>query len=212
MSPCCSHYNLLGHSDRLCLVQVEQEVVKGPEWRVKGGTSKRLNVASPSCLAMDSADAFVDRVELTYDIEVIGNAVISVDEVIGDVVDSASEALSVKVATTTSNGISPSVFVGEVVVSAGDATIADFPPLQSLVVRQKGRGRGNGKVINVKNKFKVVVGAEYEVIEDTRKPRPASLGVANLLQELKAKKVEKFKDMVPEAVDVRGNVLPITSQ
>ncbi|KAK8556070.1 hypothetical protein V6N13_070140 [Hibiscus sabdariffa] len=140
-------------------------------------------------IVKESADAIANHVELTSDIEVMGNVVASVNEVIGDVVDSVSEAPSVKVAATT-----------------------NFPPLQSPVVRQKGRGRRKGKMVNVKNKFEVLAGAEFEVLEDTKKPRIASLGVANLLQEMKAKKVEKIKNMVPEAIDVKGNALSLTSQ
>ncbi|KAK8648963.1 hypothetical protein V6N13_129705 [Hibiscus sabdariffa] len=73
-------------------------------------------------------------------------------------------------------------------------TIAD-----STIVVGKGKGRGRVNATS-KNKFDALAGVDSEIIDDSRKPRVASLGVATLLQEMKARKVEKVKAKVPEAV------------
>ncbi|KAK8692478.1 hypothetical protein V6N13_075937 [Hibiscus sabdariffa] len=108
-------------------------------------------------------------------------------------------------------GATPSETVGEITVLAEVEVLEDFPLLQNSEVRHRGRGRGRKTVAAVsKNKFEVLVGVD-EVIEEAKKPRTASLGVANLLHELKSKKVERIKTKVPEAKD-GGNSLSFPIQ
>ncbi|KAK8554199.1 hypothetical protein V6N12_031168 [Hibiscus sabdariffa] len=94
------------------------------------------------------------------------------------------------------------VVVGNVlipIVGLVNGNEEEFPPLHSSV--KKGEGKYRGRVnANSKNKFDVLARVDSEIIDDSRKPRATSLGVATLLQEIKARKVEKVKAKVPEAV------------
>ncbi|KAK8606481.1 hypothetical protein V6N13_030762 [Hibiscus sabdariffa] len=78
----------------------------------------------------------------------------------------------------------------------------DFPPLQSLKQRGKDKGGKRRKAatfVSSKNKFEVLNGVGSEASEELRKPRVASLCVATLLQEMKAK-----KSMSEKATDLPG--------
>ncbi|KAK9027930.1 hypothetical protein V6N11_067751 [Hibiscus sabdariffa] len=94
--------------------------------------------------------------------------------------------------------------VEEAIVLVGDVAVSteDFPPLQSPDM-VKGRGKGNkgsfATFVGSKNKFEVLAGADNE-IDEPRKPRNASLGVAALLQEIKVKKACKVKIKGSEAI------------
>ncbi|KAK8504917.1 hypothetical protein V6N12_033166 [Hibiscus sabdariffa] len=98
----------------------------------------------------------------------------------------------------------------EVVVSTEADVFEDFPPLQSLEVRHKRRGRERKTIAAIsKNKYEVLASIEPEVVEDIRKPRTVLVGVTNLLQELKANKVDKLKVKMPEAIGEWGNALSL---
>ncbi|KAK8604216.1 hypothetical protein V6N13_099165 [Hibiscus sabdariffa] len=92
-------------------------------------------------------------------------------------------------------------FVPPIGMSHGN--VEEFPPLHSPVKKGKSKGRGRGN-INSKNKFDVLSGVDSETIDDLRKPRAASLGVASLLQEMKARKIGKVKANVHGATGQGG--------
>ncbi|KAK8483911.1 hypothetical protein V6N12_075258 [Hibiscus sabdariffa] len=104
-------------------------------------------------------------------------------KVIGDVVEAAANAVADVVTVDMAN-----VTVGKVVIPSDG-----FPPLQSPNLR-KDRGKSGKHNVPVfassMNKFEVLNGIDKEGLEP-RKTRVSSLGVANLLQELKAKKSDK---------------------
>ncbi|KAK8996393.1 hypothetical protein V6N11_076629 [Hibiscus sabdariffa] len=74
----------------------------------------------------------------------------------------------------------------------GDPNLQEFPPLQAsnqLREKRKVKGKGVKTFVGSKNKFDMLSGLGNEVsLEMVRKPRAASQGVVNLLQELKLKK------------------------
>ncbi|KAL4279069.1 hypothetical protein GQ457_03G007180 [Hibiscus cannabinus] len=166
MPSSCSQCNTFGHSEKFCPLAQEKE--NDLEWRMKKD--------NPSTAGVDqviSEGAVLDQSE--------ANDVYMETE--GDVVvaDAVADVVTVNLANVT---------VGKVVIPSDG-----FPPLQSPNLR-KGRGKSgkhNAPVFaSSMNKFEVLNGIDKEGLEP-RKTRVASLGVANLLQELKAKKSDKVK-------------------
>ncbi|KAK9044599.1 hypothetical protein V6N11_058497 [Hibiscus sabdariffa] len=82
-----------------------------------------------------------------------------------------------------------------------DSNAQEFPSLQDSIQIKKVKGKGRkgdpskGSSAGSKNSFDVLNGLGYEAsqfIVQIRKPRAAAMGVANLLQEMKAKKKDKL--------------------
>ncbi|KAK9009798.1 hypothetical protein V6N11_036323 [Hibiscus sabdariffa] len=94
-----------------------------------------------------------------------------------------------------------------------DSNLGDFPPLQDSVMKKKGNEKGakgdksKGGFAGSKNRFDILNGVGSEgpkIVPEgmTRKPRAAVMGVANLLQEMKAKKKDNLEKIKGSCVDV----------
>ncbi|KAK8606885.1 hypothetical protein V6N13_052638 [Hibiscus sabdariffa] len=223
MPSCCSHCTLFGHSDSTCL-EVKGEPVrhvagsgKGPEWRVKSAlvaSSSAANVVTEVAMA-DSAikAAFDPVVEPVLAAEAIGGC-----EFPGDV----SDELAMMDATCISPGLQDYTVGGfevacnveeqDNLVQTGKVApqVDEFPPLQSHSLKKSKQRGGVGKpatLVGSKNKFEILNEITNEVVVVPRKPRVAYLGVANLWQELRTKKIDKINSKGSETSSSLGGAL-----
>ncbi|KAK8617551.1 hypothetical protein V6N13_080461 [Hibiscus sabdariffa] len=180
MPPCCSKCCMFGHSDSWCTERIGDKVpeqvtekppVSGFEWRVKSGkTGDKVpeQVTEKPPVGIGSVSG-------------AGSSSYGQEDVVGEVV-LVQEVCDEE----------PPVLVGSVAISN-----EEFPPLQShspTARSGKDRGRkGNAGFVGFKNKFEVLNNVDLKDPGVPRKPCVASLGVAALLNELKAKKVGKVK-------------------
>ncbi|KAK8585095.1 hypothetical protein V6N13_139034 [Hibiscus sabdariffa] len=181
MPSCCSHCKLFGHSDSTCL-EVKGESVrhvvgsrKGPEWRVKSAL-----VASSSVVVGAIDDS---AIKAAFD-PVVGSAPAA--EAIGG--DHTDVEFEVACNVEEQNNL---IQVQNEKVSL---QVDEFPPLQSPSLKKSKQRGGVEKPITIvgsKNKFEILNEITNEVVVEPRKPRVASLGVANLL-----KVVEKRDQLV----------------
>ncbi|KAK8481740.1 hypothetical protein V6N11_030329 [Hibiscus sabdariffa] len=171
MPSCCSHCKLFGHSDSTCL-EVKGESVrhvvgsrKGPEWRVKSAL-----VASSSVVVGAIDDS---AIKAAFD-PVVGSAPAA--EAIGG--DHTDVEFEVACNVEEQNNL---IQVQNEKVSL---QVDEFPPLQSPSLKKSKQRGGVEKPITIvgsKNKFEILNEITNEVVVEPRKPRVASLGVANLL-------------------------------
>ncbi|KAK9012151.1 hypothetical protein V6N11_040220 [Hibiscus sabdariffa] len=195
---CCSHCNFLGHSDTTCL-KVYGELVrhvaglgKGSKWRVKSALVASLIATVATEVATDD---YALQAALDLVVEPIPTIAIGGYELIGDVSDELATlgdaCICPVLQEVTSNVEENQVQIGNVALQ-----VDKFPPLQSPSLKKSKQRGGAGKtptLVGSKNKFEILNEITNEVSIESRKPRVASLGVANLLQELKTKKTDKIK-------------------
>ncbi|KAK8565455.1 hypothetical protein V6N12_059017 [Hibiscus sabdariffa] len=80
-------------------------------------------------------------------------------------------------------------------IAIEESNFQEFPPLQaSNQKKAKGKGEKNDSIIvGFANKFDLLAYSKLDnAVNSGRKPRVASLGVAQLLQEMKAKKKDQL--------------------
>ncbi|KAK8995735.1 hypothetical protein V6N11_075994 [Hibiscus sabdariffa] len=190
---------------------------KGPEWRVKSAlvaSSSAANVVTEVAMA-DSAikAAFDPVVEPVLAAEAIGGC-----EFPGDV----SDELAMMDATCISPGLQDYTVGGfevacnveeqDNLVQTGKVApqVDEFPPLQSHSLKKSKQRGGVGKpatLVGSKNKFEILNEITNEVVVVPRKPRVAYLGVANLWQELRTKKIDKINSKGSETSSSLGGAL-----
>ncbi|KAK8574744.1 hypothetical protein V6N12_062428 [Hibiscus sabdariffa] len=158
--------------------QPVKSVVTGLEWRVKSG----LNLSASEAGGLANVAG-----EVVVVVDAMGEIGSSVGLAGVEVVRSTSPVEAVVVALNDVRGEEEvASTLGENVAILTD----DFPPLESPDLT-RGRGRG-ATFVGSKNKFEVLAATNIEM-DEPRKPRNASLGVAALMQELKGKKAGKLK-------------------
>ncbi|KAK8549624.1 hypothetical protein V6N13_073407 [Hibiscus sabdariffa] len=187
----CSKCQVFGHLDRACSA-IDSGTVKGRKiWVVKNGS-----------------EAIVPENNITN--EVTGNIIPEDISELNTTDLEQSNDITMHNRKVSVQGESSFVEVSSVVLvepQARPENGEEFPPLPTSSLKQKGKGKGvkhdkkdQSKVgfAGSKNRFEILNGSETETVMDAqnvpevRRTRAATLGVVNLLQELKTKKKDSL--------------------
>ncbi|KAK8684981.1 hypothetical protein V6N13_040992 [Hibiscus sabdariffa] len=219
MPACCSKCKTFGHTVSACVVENPHT---HKEWVVK---SKDADVLSfPLGSLEEKGDSsnnplndktFVDST--VHDVEdvteaetyaMVRNTVVSIG--VSNVVGTNKEKSNSENIFSKDSTVLEVDEVNKVIL---DSNLGDFPPLQDSVMKKKGNEKGakgdksKGGFAGSKNRFDILNGVGSEgpkIVPEgmTRKPRAAVMGVANLLQEMKAKKKDNLEKIKGSCVDV----------
>ncbi|KAK8704078.1 hypothetical protein V6N13_047711 [Hibiscus sabdariffa] len=194
MPACCSKCKTFGHTVSACVVENphthKEWVVKSKDMDVLsfplGSLEERGDSSNDPLNDKTFADSTIHDVEGVTEDEanaMVRNSVVSIG--VSTVVETIKEkSISLKDSTGLEvDGVTKAIL---------DCNLGEFPPLQDSVRKKKGNEKG-------------AKGFEDPKIMPegmTRKPKAAAMGVANLLQEMKAKKKHNIEKIKGSCVDV----------